>query len=61
MVAIALAEVNRLSYPATPIIEGNVSLHRMIIGKRVKQNAKLEDLMVRTRIKFRVGAIHPIP
>ena len=58
-ITIALAGINSLSYPVVPILEGRVSLHHVTRGKRVAQNAKLEDLVVKTRIAFRRGATPP--
>jgi len=58
-ITVALAGINSLSYPVAPIIEGRVSLHRVTTGKRVAQNAKLEDLVVKTRIAFRRDANPP--
>ena len=58
-ITVALAGINSLSCPAAPIIDGRVSLHRVATGKQVTQNAKLDDLVVKTRIAFRRGAIPP--
>lgn len=52
LIMVALADINSLSYSATPIIEGSVSLHHVTTGKRVTQSAKLENLVVKTRIAF---------
>jgi hypothetical protein len=60
-ITLALAGINSLSCPAAPIIGGRVSLHHVTTGMRVKQNAKLEDLIFKTRIAFRRGAILSLP